>query len=271
MTKYGVLIVEGPHDVKFIRRLIEPLGMSAIQYLDDLDDFYNPRMIPDYPPNGDIEVRVPIPAFFRGQYHCIAVQQAGGDSQLVEQVRNLTKAYYVDDFIGIGVLLDKDLAKTVVERFTEIAEGFKQLNLAISGGVGTVTKGEPNRGVFVLPNNQDDGALEDIMLDIASTTYPGLLKSAHIHVDAAIQDGALTRDDLRDLKRADGTVKLSGQKKALVSTIASVLRPGKAISSSIHDNRWFQGTNLQRPELQSLQRFLADLFELTIPQQAKAP
>jgi hypothetical protein len=271
MTKFGVLIVEGPHDVKFIRRLIEPMGMTAIRMLDQVDDFYNPKMIPDYPPNGDIEIRVPIPAFFRGQDHCIAVQQAGGDSQLVEQLRNLTKTYDVDDFVGIGVLLDKDLEKSVAQRFSEIEAGFSSVRIALDGGPGSVTKGEPNRGVFVLPDNAADGSLEDILLDIASTTYPGLLSTAVIHIDKAIQDQSLTNEDLRNLKRADGVVKESGRKKAVVATIASALCPGRAVASSIQDNRWFRDANLQRPEIQNLQRFLAELFDLTIPQQATLP
>ena len=262
MTKYGVLIVEGPHDIKFIRRLLEPMAMTAVQMLDDLDDFYNPKMIPDYPPNGNIEIRVPIPAFYRGQDHCIAVQQAGGDSQLVEQLRNLTKAYYLDDFVGIGVLLDKDLNESVAERFAEIAGGFAKLNYEIVGGAGSVTKGEPNRGVFVLPNNHSDGALEDIMLDIAKSTYPGLLASAQSYVDSAIGDETLTSDDLKDLKRANGTIKESGEKKAMVATIASALRPGRAVSTSIHDNRWFRGENLDRGDVKAVQQFLVDLFEL---------
>ena len=32
MRKYGYLIVEGPHDVEFVYRLLSPFGLERVQY-----------------------------------------------------------------------------------------------------------------------------------------------------------------------------------------------------------------------------------------------
>ena len=42
MPKYGYLVVEGPHDVEFVYRLLSPFGMSRVRLEKDLDPFFSP-------------------------------------------------------------------------------------------------------------------------------------------------------------------------------------------------------------------------------------
>jgi hypothetical protein len=119
-----------------------------------------------------------------------------------------------------------------------------------------VTNGPPRLGAFVLPDNQSAGTLEDLLLECAQSSYPGLLSSARNHVTAALADETLTKDDAEDF------LKPSGQNKAVVASIGGILRPGKAIQTSIQDNRWLDGAALQLPRIKAVQDFLAAIFEL---------
>jgi hypothetical protein len=84
MRTYGYLVVEGPHDVEFIYRLLSPFGLQRIQYENQLDDALHPLIPRNYPPNGDLQKRMPVPLFLQSETHAIAVHSAIGDSRLVD-------------------------------------------------------------------------------------------------------------------------------------------------------------------------------------------
>lgn len=117
------------------------------------------------------------------------------------------------------------------------------------------TQGPPKLGAFILPDNGTAGTLEDILLDSAKEVYPKLLESAFLHVDSA-RYVDLIPDDLKEFNKP------AGKNKAIIGTMASILKPGKAIQVSIQDNQWLQGSALSLPRIKAVQNFLANLFEL---------
>jgi hypothetical protein len=69
-------------------------------------------------------------------------------------------------------------------------------------------------------------------------------------------ESSYTREtDLRELRKP------AGRQKAVVSSIASVLKPGRAIQVSIQDNRWLSSRTLAEPKVALLRQFLRDLIQ----------
>lgn len=77
MPKYGYLVVEGPHDAEFVYRLLSPFGMKRVQLVANLDPFFVELTRIEYPPDGDLEKRMPVPLFLQSATHAVAVHRAG--------------------------------------------------------------------------------------------------------------------------------------------------------------------------------------------------
>ncbi len=89
MEHYAYLVVEGPQDIEFVARLLKPYGFKRIQYLKDLDAFWQRgKLIPNkFPYKDNLLQRVPIPTFFQTDTHSIAIHSASGCSRLAETIQ----------------------------------------------------------------------------------------------------------------------------------------------------------------------------------------
>jgi hypothetical protein len=256
MPKYGYLVVEGPHDIEFVYRLLSPLGLRRIRLEADVDPFLT-RLIPhDYPPDGDLHKRMPVPLFLQSGTHAIAVHGAAGNARLIQTVEENTQLIGLAGLTGVGIILDADTDQSPVDRYVTIRDQLRAKNLAFPDDAGVVSLTTPRLGAFILPDNQAQGTLEDILLECGGQVYPNLLSTATAHVDAASQDQSLLSEDLEELRKP------AGRKKAILGSVASILRPGKAVQVSIQDNRWLCDAALAIPRVRAVQDFLANLLEL---------
>jgi hypothetical protein len=257
MPKYGVLVVEGPHDVELVYRLLSPFGMKRVRLDTDLDPFLEPLIPRRYPPAGDLRKRSPMPLFLQSQSHAVAIPFAGGDAELVPTVERAAASIDFNGLTGVGIILDADSDKSPADRYAGIRDGLRAKNFPFPDDAGSFSTTTPRFGAFVLPDNQAQGTLEDILLECGSLVYPSLLVTATTHVDAASQDQSLINEDLKELRKS------AGRNKAIIGSIASILRPGRAVQVSIQDNRWLQDAALAIPRVKAVQDFLVNLFELT--------
>jgi hypothetical protein len=256
MPKYGYLVVEGPHDVELVYRLLSPHGLVRIRDLADLDPFLVPLVPRSFPPAGDLQKRVPVPLFLQSATHAIAVHSAVGDTRLIQTVEENGKLLDPVGLTGIGVIFDSDSVETPADRYAQIRDGLRGIGYPLPDNAGTVTTGPPRLGAFVLPDNLTNGTLEDVLLECAQHAYRTVLMTATTHVDAAFADGSLSADDMHELKKP------AGRNKAIIGSIASILRPGRAVQVSIQDNRWLRDTALALPRVKAVQDFLMHLLEL---------
>lgn len=256
MRKYGFAVVEGPHDVEFVYRLLSPYGLSRVCNEIDLDLILKPLIPREYPPDGDLQKRMPTPLFLQSDSHSIAVHSAQGDQRLIQTIEENLTYFDFYQITGIGILLDSDKEASPNNRYVAIRDQMRKLNLALGDVSGSVSSGTPKCGAYVLPDNLSPGTLEDLLLECAKNVYPRLLSSAVDYVDRTSEDTTLTTDDLKDFRKP------SGRNKAIIGTIASILRPGKAIQASIQDNRWLRNSALEIPRVKAVQVFLAKIFEL---------
>ena len=257
MPKYGYLVVEGPHDVEFVYRLLRPFGLKRIQWEDRLDSYMWPLVPRSFPHGGDLQKRVPVPLFLQSPSHAIAVHSAVGDSRLVETFEESQIAINFNLMTGVGIILDTDHEIPAINRYNSIKAEMQAKGFVLPDAPGEVIAGPPRLGAYVLPDNHSVGNLEDLLIECAQAAYPNLLSSARSHVDAARNDATLEKGVGNNL------TKTPIYNKALVGAIASVLRPGRAIQNSIQDNKWFRDGNLNIVRVKAVQDFLVNLLELS--------
>ncbi|MCA9558896.1 MAG: hypothetical protein KC583_10070 [Myxococcales bacterium] len=224
-------LVEGPHDVEVVGRILRRGGLKRIRLEEELDDFWE-RLVPrKFPHAGDLLRRVPVPSFFADQERSVAVQSAGGFEKIPSHM-TATLANLDGELEGVGVLVDAD-DTAVRPRWEKLAN---ELPLPdVGAGPGEIGDGPPVAGVYVLPDNESSGALEHLLLACAEKAYPTLLAGARAWIDGIDPDD---RDIFIDANERKWIKKPSGKPKAIAACIASVLRPGRALQVSIQDNRW---------------------------------
>jgi hypothetical protein len=256
MAEYGYFVVEGPHDAELVYRLLSPLGFKRVRLETDWDPFLAPLIPRKFPPDGDLQKRTTIPLFLQSDTHAVAVHSAWGDSRIIETIEENAAIIDITAVTGIGVLLDSDKMVPAAQRYQSIRDGLMAREFRLHETPGEVASGRPRLGAFVLPDNNSQGTLEDLLIECAGLVYPGLLDSATAHVDAALSDTTLVARDLEDIKKP------AGRNKAIVGSIASILRPGKAIQVSIQDNRWLREHALSISRVKAVQKFLASILGL---------
>ena len=156
--KRAYFVVEGPHDVEVVGRLLRRRGLNRVQMNDDLDDYWHPLVPRGFPYKGDLLRRVPVPVFFSSAEASVAVHSAGGISRIGEFVEaGFLRLDPAPD--GLGVLVDADV-ETAEGRWQEIMESLPVVDAGESPG--NICDGTPRVGIFVLPDNENSGTIKRI-------------------------------------------------------------------------------------------------------------
>lgn len=259
------LIVEGPHDAAFVGRFLKLADVSVVQSFSELDPFWQ-RLVPrEFPPDDDLLKRMPVPLFFSGKTHSVAISIAKGDSRIAETLEETLAVadWDIHDLEGLGIILDAD-KQTPNQRFRKIRDEVRKrlqnldITLPLPDDPGHVAEGaSPKTGIFVLPDNGIPGTLEDLLIQCSEKSYPRLLAAADCFIHDIVSDVAgYASSEKRDFFSP------SGLNKATIGAIANVLRPGKAVQVSIQDNRWVTAHTLTLPELSDFNHFIRCLLSI---------
>lgn len=262
-TNTLLLLVEGPHDLEFCARLLKPMGFHRIQQYEALRErhpFWLPLVPERWPQRGDLLARHPVPVFFtnpNGQ--SVAIINAVGLSKLATRL-GIDLAVLTTPPDAIGIVLDADDAGAPQDRHAELVKAIaarpepEAAQLKLPKKPGFVLDGSPRCGVFVMPDNESSGTLEDLLLEAGGQSYPALRDAATAYVRGMDQVQGLTTDDLDEFNKP------AGRKKATVAVMASILKPGKAIQVSIQDNRWLAPAAIELPRIKEINRFITQLL-----------
>jgi len=257
--RLSYLVVEGPHDIEFVGRFLKIGGLSRVKQLAGLDAAFA-RLVPtDFPHQGDLLKRVPVPIFFQNERHSIAVHSASGIDNLITTAADNLKMVEAEVH-SLGFVLDRDDTETVTVdgRFARLKEEFEKCGAGpkLPCRPGEVSAGAPRTGVFILPDNASAGTLENLLLPAGEIVYPEISKAANAFIER-VDVSALASKDRQDFEKP------CGKAKATVSAIGSVLRPGKAIQVSLQDNQWVSDHSIGAVSgLKRFGEFLSELFEI---------
>lgn len=246
MTVYSYLVVEGPHDVAFVGKVLREHGFSRTQLYSSLDNYWRELVPKTYPHRDDLLARVPVPQFFSGANHSVAVHAAAGMTEIVDRIEE-TLTQLAAPPTGIGAILDADSSSTAADRKANVVGQLQARNIPVA----TTSPCEAGAcAVYVLPDDSSPGTLETLLVDCAQVQYPTLFGLASSHVAAVLSNSAIPSKEQKDIKKPAGVM------KATVASMASVLKPGKAVQVSIEDNAWVATTTLSLPRISSFVSFL---------------
>lgn len=254
--KLGYLVVEGPHDVEFAIRLIQSrVHLERVRDIKLLDETLQ-ALVPDkFPHGGDLLKRVPVPVFLQNDELAMAIHSAGGDSRIAACLEDTFLFVESHKFSAVGIILDSDSVIAPEARHKKLLQLVESLTVKFSSVPGELFEGPPRTGIYVLPDNQAQGTLEDLLLECGAVAYPEQLNAAKAFVDGVFS--ACTGKDFSDLRAP------AGRNKAVVGAVAGLLKPGKAVQVSIQDNGWLKGDALQVERVKKVGDFLDELFGLT--------
>jgi hypothetical protein len=255
MPRYAILGVEGPHDQAFITKLLRGLGFENYDgTVTGLDPFWNP-FVPKYPRGGRLYVRLDMPAIVFNTDISVAIFAGEGTNLTMKfPATFVNHPVFKTEIAAFGIIADSDkspCARVAAEYAAVYREHFPQF----PSTPGIIDTSSIRTGIFVLPDNANQGTLDNIILECANAIYPSLRADALRYLNG-INREALEAEDLREINRP------FGENKAWASCISSVLKPGKTIQVSIQDNRWLEGTSLMLPRIMAVSAFLRELLAL---------
>jgi hypothetical protein len=252
--QYVLIGVEGNHDQAFICKVLrELLGFS--QFDDDasnLDNLWR-KFIPVYPPKtGKLHLRLDMPSVLYTETLSVAVYAGGGSNLMNNLNAKLSDINCSEELAAFGIVADADkqtpsqVAKIYHDGFQEI---FPDFPTTVST-IGAVAGNAPRLGLYILPNNSDQGVLDTLLCDCGTVVYPTYMERAKAYISQ------FSNDETRKLGW-----KPFDQEKATIATVVSVLKPGKTNTASIADNKWVSAqTEQQLPQIQNLASFLRSLL-----------
>ena len=257
--KYSYLVVEGQQDLEVLTGLFRLAGFKRLKAIDKIPTLWHPQFPKNSINNADLLQRPRVPTVMQKDNEIsVLISPAGGLAKIA--LENQLLALSLENgrkLTGFGVIIDTDPDKgTAAEIYAKIVEMFPGLSFA--GKPGEIKAGNPNTGIFLLPDNCTTGSLETLLLDAAEVEFPKLKKAATSFVDS-LDSTFAAPTDLKEFNKP------FGRKKAIVGTMGSIFKPGKSIQVSIHDNPWLTEKTRSLPGLAALWHFLRQLTGIEHP------
>ncbi len=256
MSRKCVLIgVEGPHDQAFLSKIFRKLlGFSQCTEQSKLDPLWSSKFIPQYPKSGKLYARLDMPSILYTDTLSVAIY-AGEGSNLVNNLADkLSDIDYSNDLSAFAIVADADKstpAQVAKRYYDDLREYFPDFPSEV-GKTGTVIKSLPRLGLYILPNNLDQGVLDTLLCACGEIAYPTYMERAKAYIN---------QFSVEDVKQIGW--KPYDKNKATVAAVASILKPGKTNTVSIADNTWVSPeTEQQIPDLQNLTQFLREFLNV---------
>lgn len=251
--RYAILGVEGEYDKFFIGELLIRNGFQSFDgKLTSLDVFWG-ALKPNWPKNGFLYGRPEMPQIVQKGDCSVAICGAEGANLLNQfPITFVNHPKYKTGVVAFGLIVDADMypCSDTAEKY---ARAYRPHFPSFPDVPGVVDKTVVHTGIYVLPDNTVNGTLEDILLECGNVGYSDLAAKARSFL-VAIDRNALSADDKK------GLLKFAGEKKALISCMSGVLKPGLTIDNTIRKDRWFEPAALALPRVQALTEFLRELI-----------
>lgn len=257
MSREHILIgVEGNHDQAFLVKVMcKLLGFSKCEELSNLEPIWK-KFIPKYPPSktGKLYIRLDMPSILYTETLSVAIY-AGGGSELIKNLTNkLADMDYNNELSAFAIIADADkdnpaeVARKYHQGFREYFPDFPRVVAA----TGTIQENRPRVGLYILPNNVDQGVLDTLLCDCGKIAYPEYMNRAKAYIQQ------FSEEEISQI-----VWKPFDKEKATIAAVASILKPGKTNTATISDDRWIsEQTSTQIPSLQNLLTFLKQLLKM---------
>ena len=253
-----LIVCEGPHDSATIGKILKTLYFSKIKAISEISECWKKIIPTKYPFNEDNLDRVsPVPDFYISGDNSIsvAIKSTGGDSKLVEELDLILislERKELEQINGVAIFLDADDkdADTRIEKLYKCIDKNTDLTFkseVFKNKVGNLNSVNMKTNIFVFPNNDEMGTLEDLLIELGKKEYPDLMKKAINFVDSIPKE------------YESNLLKGSKKKKSIIGIVSNILKPGKANQITIFDDKWI--TIEKRESCKSLRRLYENIIE----------
>ncbi|MGB3421482.1 MAG: DUF3226 domain-containing protein [Dolichospermum sp.] len=256
--KYVLIGVEGPHDQAFVSRILcKLLGFSKFDgKMSELDNFWR-KFIPNYPKGGNLYDRLDMPQILYNENFSIAIY-VGNGGELIQNLSDKLSDIDISTLFAFAIVADTD-NNTPDKVVKEYHKGFKEYFPHFPTEVtqsGNITEGSPEletkAGIYILPDNSQPGVLDTLICDCGDLVYPEYMQRAREYIDKFSQE---ERKKKLEWKPFD-------QQKAIIVTVASVLRPGATNTVTIMRDDWISIETEEIPAIKNFTEFLRNLLNL---------
>jgi hypothetical protein len=253
--KYVLIGVEGYHDQAFLSRILcKLLGFCKFKGDNSKLDHFWRKFIPNYPKGGNLYDRLDMPQILYNDNFSIAIY-VGNGGELIKNLSDKLSDMDYSELFAFGIIADadKNTPKKVVEDYHNgFKEYFPNFPTTVSQS-GAVIAGSPRLGIYILPNNSQQGVLDTLICDCGDLVYPEYMQRAREYIDKFSEE---------ERKNKPLKWKPFDKEKAIIATVASVLQPGATNTVTIKCDDWISPTTATIPAIQNLTKFLSDLLNL---------
>ncbi|MXP15683.1 hypothetical protein GRI44_13080 [Altererythrobacter confluentis] len=260
------MIVEGAHDASFLGKLLKVRGFQAVRKIGDVPGRWKLLFPKVFPMDGEnLERVMRFPEIYVRDGDVVGITTSGSDSQLISTVRAVVDVLGSSELRSIGIFADID-GHDKDARFSEFVDAINAMNkaaaaegepgypLAVPASLGCMETGPPAIGIYLFPDNDQPGALENILVDCAGANHKAIA-DASIKLVADLD--ASCPPDQADLKRLRAGM---GRAKAVAGTIANLLKPGVSLAVSLAQTDWLTGHAGELEVVEKVDAFLDNLL-----------
>ncbi|MDJ0580036.1 DUF3226 domain-containing protein [Crocosphaera sp.] len=251
--QYALIGVEGNHDQVFVAKVLKELFNFQEFNGDELElEKFWKKFVPTYPPkNGKLYKRLDMPSILFNDKLSVGIY-VGEGANLIKNLTLKLSDIDIDNLSVFAIVADADEnspQEVVQSYYDRLKEYFPNFPL----NPGEIVNNTPRLGIYILPNNSNQGVLETLLFQCGEVAYPDYIKRANNYIDQ------FTEEERKKLKLK---WKPFDKQKAIIATIVSVLKPGKTNTVSIKDNKWISKTTKEQvPELANFVNFLEELLK----------
>ena len=257
--KYVLIGVEGHHDQAFVSRILSKLlDFSKFDgKMSELDNFWR-KFIPNYPKGGKLYDRLDMPQILDNENFSIAIYVGNGD-ELIQNLKAKLSDIDISTFFAFAIVADTDnnTPNEVAKKYhKDFKEYFPHFPTEVTQS-GNVTEGSPEletkAGIYILPDNSQLGVLDTLICDCGELVYPEYMQRAREYIDKFSEE---------ERKEEPLKWKPFDQQKAIIATVASVLRPGMTNTVTIMRDDWISIETAEIPAIKNFTEFLRNLLNL---------
>ena len=249
----AAIIVEGGHDASFLGQILKTRGFKAVKGLDAVPNAWDIMFPRRYPVDGNSLDRViRFPEIYVRDEIVVGIVTAGSDSRLVSTLRATIDAIGSSNLNLVALFADVD-SNTPEGRFSELTNALSAMNSAaieekapgypipIPRSAGIIEEGAPKSGIYMFPNNFENGSLETVLLECAKIHHADITQASIKLIDDIDASAEPARDDLKLLRSGMGML------KAKASIVANILKPATSLAASLAQSTWLHGEALSQP------------------------
>lgn len=249
-------IVEGIHDASLLQKFLTLKGFRLQRKASNIESYWDKLIPKTFPEHDDLLKRVTVPLFMETANCTVACLIANGEDEIKTALKAIEYSLVIEELRSLILFMDADdlTASEKVRRMqSKWTDTLFQDYMDAACFPEILNTGITQKGIFVFPDNEQKGTIEDVLLAGGAHTYPSLSNEAEQYIARVAVD--------KPPRVKQKNFEASQRQKMKFGVMANVFRPGKANQVSIADNDWVSNQTIEEINShQAIHTYLEQLF-----------